>query len=126
MLSRCSWIVLVVAVAALMSSPLRAAENPVGTWVGTTEVPDQGADQVTLTVKKVKDGYTATVADSLNQVSREEVEARFADGVLTIGFSLTDGTRMTMTLKVTGDKMAGEWAHPEGAVGTIAFERKKA
>jgi hypothetical protein len=32
---------------------------------------------------------------------------------------------MTMKLNVTGEKMAGEWRHPAGDVGSIVFERKK-
>lgn len=106
--------------------PLWAAENPVGTWVGTTEVPDQGADEVTLTIAKSDGGYTGTMTDSLGMVAREALrDIAFADGALTFGFALTDGTAMKMTLKVTGDKMAGQWQHPEGDAGAITFERKK-
>ena len=50
-----------------LTVPLRAAENPVGTWVGITEVPDQGADEVTLTIAKSDGGYTGTMTDSLGK-----------------------------------------------------------
>lgn len=110
-----------------LTVPLWAAENPVGTWTGTTEVPDQGADEVTLTIAKSDAGYTGTMTDSLGMVAREALrDIAFADGVLTIGFALTDGTAMKMTLKVTGDTMVGEWRHPEGGVGAITLERKPA
>jgi hypothetical protein len=110
-----------------LTVPLWAAENPVGTWVGITEVPDQGADEVTLTIAKSNGGYTGTMTDSLGMVAREALrDIAFAEGVLTIGFALTDGTAMKMTLKVTGDKMVGEWRHPEGDVGAITLERKPA
>lgn len=108
-----------------LAVPLWAAENPVGTWVGTTEVPDQGADGVTLTIAKSDGGYTGTMTDSLGMVAREPLrDIEFAEGVLTFGFSLTDGTAMKMKLKIAGDKMSGEWQHPEGDAGAITLERK--
>jgi len=111
----------------VLTVPLWAAENPVGTWVGITEVPDQGADEVTLTIAKSNGGYTGTMTDSLGMVAKEALrDIAFAEGVLTIGFALTDGTAMKMTLKIAGDKMAGEWQHPEGDVGAITLERKPA
>jgi hypothetical protein len=126
MLIRCSYALLVVVAAALLSAPVGAAEGPAGLWVGTTEVPQQGTDQVTLTITKVKDGYGGTMTDSLEMVAKEELrDIRFADGLLSFTFALTDGAQLTMKLKVTGDKMAGEWVHPDGSVGAITFERKK-
>jgi hypothetical protein len=118
--------VLLVAALASMTSPLRAAEDPAGLWIGTTEVPNQGTDQVRLAITRTDGGYGGLMTDSLGVVAGEPLrDVRFADGVLTLGFSLTDGTPMTMTLKVTGDRMAGEWRHPEGEAGAIVFERKK-
>ncbi|HSK10329.1 MAG TPA: hypothetical protein VK911_12195 [Vicinamibacterales bacterium] len=126
MMTRYACAVLVV-VAALLSAPLGAAENPTGMWVGTTSVPDQGTDQVTLTINKVKDGYAGTMTDTLGMVAKEALrDVQYADGVLTFSFSLTDGVGMSMKLKVAGDKMAGEWLHPGGDAGSITLERKKA
>lgn len=122
-------VLLVLAAAAMVSVPaaLRAAEEPAGLWIGTTNVPDQGADQVTLAITKTADGYGGTMSDSLNIVAKEALrDVRFADSVLSFGFTLTDGTLMTMTLTLGGDKMAGEWETPDGGIGAIAFERKKA
>jgi len=119
-------IVLLVAALASMAAPLRAAEDPVGLWLGTTDVPNQGTDQVRLAVTKVDGRLGGLMTDSLNVVAGEPLrEVTFADGVLTFGFSLTDGAQMRMKLKVTGDKMAGEWQTPDGEVGAITFERKK-
>lgn len=116
---------LILAALVAVNGSLWAAENPVGTWVGTTEVPDQGADAVTLTITKSDGGYTGTMTDSLGVVAAEALRSiEFAEGVLTFGFSLTDGTAMKMRLKITGDKMAGEWQHPDGSAGAITFERK--
>jgi hypothetical protein len=121
-------VLLLVAViaAAWLAAPLRAAEDPAGLWIGTTEVPDQGTDQVRLAITRIDGGYGGLMTDSLRVVAGDALrDVQFADGVLTFGFSLTDGTAMTMTLKVTGEKMAGEWHHPEGDAGAIVFERKK-
>ena len=127
MLTRKGLLILAVIAVTLPSVPLGAAEDPVGEWIGTTEVPDQGTDQVVLTIRKADGGYGGLMTDSLGMVAKVDLQdVQFADGILSFGFSLTDGAQMTMKLKVTGDKMTGEWRHPEGDVGTITFERKKA
>lgn len=99
-----------------------------GTWVGSTEVPDQGTDQVTMVLKKAENGYTGTIADSLAVITpgTELREVSFTDGTLSYSFSLTDGAIVTIKLKVDDAKMTGEWTHQEGQTGTIVFERKKA
>lgn len=103
-----------------------AAENPTGQWAGTTEVPGQGQNAVALTITKTDTGYAGSMTDSLRVVANEPLrEMTFADGVLTFGFSLSDGIPMKMKLVVTDDKMAGEWRHPGGDAGAITFERKK-
>jgi hypothetical protein len=119
-------LVLAATAAVILAVPLRAAEDPAGLWVGITEVPEQGPDQVTLTITQVDGAYAGSMFDSLGMVAKTDLrDVRFADGMLTFGFSLNDGAQMTMTLKVAGDKMAGEWRHPEGDVGAIIFERKR-
>jgi hypothetical protein len=111
---------------AAWAAPLPAAEDPAGLWVGTTEVPNQGTDQVRLAITRIDGAYGGLLTDSLGVVAGEPLrDVTFADGVLTFGFALTDGTAMKMRLKVTADKMVGEWQHPEGDAGAIVFERKK-
>src|SRR5512139_3823568 len=87
-----------------------------GTWVGKTEVPDQGPDTVTLVLKSAGKGYAGKLSDSLGQVASDvEVKNLQFDGTtLTFKFFLVDGTEMAMTLKVAGEKMTGQWDHPEG------------
>ena len=128
MFSRSRWVILVVAAAALLAwTPLQAAEKPAGSWVGTTEVPDQGTDTLTLTLKKISTGYVGELSDSLGMVAKGSVtDVKYADGSLTFSFALTDGANMTMRLKVAGNKMTGEWGHPQGDVGAVTFERKPA
>ena len=126
MSTRYGLLCLAVFAVASLSASLGAVEDPVGSWAGTTEVPQQGVDQVTLSITRVDGAYGGMMTDSLARVAKVELrDVQYADGVLTFGFSLTDGTTMTMTLKVTGDKMAGEWRHPAGDVGSIVFERKR-
>jgi hypothetical protein len=120
-------LVLVAAAMVLLPASLRAAEDPAGLWVGTTEVPDQGTDQVTLTITKTADGYGGTMSDSLNMVAKEALrDVQFAAGTLKFGFTLTDGSPMTMRLTISGDKMTGEWQTADGETGAITFERRKA
>jgi hypothetical protein len=120
---------------ALLASGLRAQsqqppQRPVdisGTWVGSTEVPDQGTDQVTMVLKKAEDGYTGTIADSLGVIApgTELRNVTVANGTLSYSFSLADGAVVTIKLKADDEKMTGEWTHQEGQTGTIVFERKK-
>jgi hypothetical protein len=109
----------------LLGTSLQAADYS-GTWVGTTEVPDQGTDQVTLVLKKTGKTYGVVLTDSLGMVAKEEIKdvTVTSDG-LTFHFSLTDGSAMIMRLKVAGDKMTGQWEHPDGTVGAITLQRSK-
>ena len=110
----------------LLPATLGAAENPAGLWAGTTVVPNRGTDEVKLVITTIDGGYAGLMTDSLREVAGDALrDVKFADGVLTFGFALIDGTAMTMKLTVTGDSMAGEWIHPEGGAGAITFERKK-
>jgi len=45
-----------------------------GTWVGETEVPDQGTDELTLVLKKKEGEYTSTISDSLGMLDETECE----------------------------------------------------
>ena len=108
-------VLLVVAAAAMVSMPavLRAAEEPAGLWIGTTNVPDQGTDEVTLAITKTADGYGGTMSDSLNIVAKEALrDVRLADGVLRFGFTLTDGSLMKMTLTTQRRQDGGGVGNP--------------
>lgn len=126
MSTRCLCALLVAAALAVLSAPLRAADDPTGMWVGTTEVPKQGTDQVTLALVQVKGGHGGILIDSLGAVARETVKnVQYSnDGRLTFAFSLTSGEKMLVRLKVSGDAMTGEWVHPEGDAGAISLERR--
>jgi hypothetical protein len=104
-----------------------AAPDITGTWIGKTEVPNAGIDELTLVIKKTPTGFTGTFGDTLGQVNKDsEITAVKLEGDdLSFNFPLADGTLMIAKLKVDGDKLSGTWEHPEGSGGSMTFERKK-
>jgi hypothetical protein len=121
-------LVVAVAFVALTTGSLIAAQNSVvGTWIGQTQVPDQGADQVTLTLTKTKSGFAGAVADSLGLIAAatEIKDLTFVNGELAGSFPLTDGAVVKLKMKLDGDKLKGQWEHESGDVGELVLERKK-
>jgi len=104
-----------------------APPNIVGTWLGKTEVPDQGPDDLTLVVTKGEEGFSGTLVDTLGLIAKDTVvkDIKIQDNELTFHFPLTDGAEISIKMTVDGDKMTGAWAHPEGDMGALVFERKK-
>ncbi len=100
-----------------------------GTWVGQTEVPEQGTDELTLVLEKIDGEYTGTASDSLGMLVDVECEdIEFQDGTLTFHFSIFDGYEyMTvwMNLEVEGDTMSGYWEVEDGTTGAVEMERVK-
>ncbi len=117
--------VLLAALAGLLA--YAAAPDITGTWIGKTDVPNAGNDDLTLIIKKTATGFTGTFSDTLSQVNKDaEITAVKLEGAdLSFNFALADGTLMTAKLKIDGDKLAGTWEHPEGSGGSMTFERKK-
>jgi hypothetical protein len=100
-----------------------------GTWVGETEIPDQGTDELTLVLEKADDSYTATISDSFGMLTDAECEdLEYKDNVLTFNFSIYDGyssMSVYITLNVDGNTMAGKWETEEGDTGAIEMEKKE-
>ncbi len=100
-----------------------------GTWVGQTEVPDQGTDEITLVLEKINGEYSGRASDSLGMLEDVECEEiEFKEGTLTFHFSIFDGYEyMTvwMILDVEGDKMSGYWEVEDGTTGSVEMERVK-
>jgi hypothetical protein len=132
--------VMIIAVAALCLGAQAAfaqAQAPVlkpapapditGTWNGKTEVQDAGTLELQLVIKKEKDVYSGTIMDSMNMIAQgtEIKVVELKDDALTLTFPLADGALITCRLKVAGDKMTGQWEHPQGATGLFDFTRKK-
>jgi hypothetical protein len=99
-----------------------------GTWVGDTEIPDQGVDEMTLVIEKSGESYTATISDSFGMVTDAECEdLEYKDNTLTFNISIFDGySDMTVyiTLKVDGDTMTGHWETEDGNTGEITMEKQ--
>jgi hypothetical protein len=104
-----------------------AAVDFSGTWLGKTEVPGSGIDELTLVLKKDKESYTGTVVDSLQMIVpwTEIQNVKVEGNVITLMFPLTDGNMISCTLTLAGGKMTGDWIHPEGSTGTIDFDKKE-
>jgi hypothetical protein len=99
----------------------------VGTWLGKTEVPDQGPDELTLVIAKSEDGYSATLVDTLGLIAKDTAvkDIKLQDNDLTFHFPLVDGMEISTKMSVDGNKMTGAWTTPEGEMGALVFERKK-
>lgn len=99
------------------------ADDISGTWVGETDIPEQGTDELTLVLEKAGDTYTGTLNDSFGMVVDTEAEdLEYKDNVLTFNFSIYDGYSsmiVYITLKVEGDTMTGQWETEEGETGEI-------
>jgi hypothetical protein len=108
---------------------LGLADDISGTWVGETEVPDQGTDELTLVLETSGDSYTGIISDSIGMLVDVECEdLEYTDGTLTFNFAIYDGySSMTVyiTLEVEGNTMAGQWETEEGDTGEINMEKKK-
>jgi hypothetical protein len=98
-----------------------------GTWIGKTEVPNQGADELTMALKKIDNGYAGTVVDSLGLIVRDtEIKNIEIKGdTMTFTFPLIDESIITCRMKIEGDKITGAWEHPEGSSAALEFARKK-
>ena len=117
--------ILLAALAGLLA--YAAAQDITGTWIGKTDVPNAGLDELTLVIKKTPTGFTGTFSDTLAQVDKDAAitAVKLEGDDLSFNFALADGTAMIAKLKVDGDKLAGTWGHPQGDAGTMTFERKK-
>lgn len=99
-----------------------------GTWVGSTLVPDQGEDEMTLVIKKEEDEYSAIVSDSLGMLTDLECEdIEFKEGTLTFNFTITqemESQTVWLTLDVEGDTMKGYWETGDGEQGDIELKKQ--
>ncbi len=99
-----------------------------GTWEGSTVVPDQGEDEMTLVIKKEEGEYAATITDSLGMLMDTECEdIEFNDGTLTFNFSISqdmESLTVWITLEVEGDTMKGYWETSDGGQGDIELKKQ--
>ena len=99
-----------------------------GTWEGSTVVPDQGEDKMTLVIKKEEGEYAATITDSLGMLMDTECEdIEFKDSTLTFNFSIAqemETMTVWITLEVEGVMMNGYWETEEGEQGDIELKKQ--
>jgi hypothetical protein len=98
-----------------------------GTWIGKTEVPDAGIDDLQLVLKKEKESYSGTITDGLGVISpaTEIKVVEITGDAMTLTFPLADGAMVVFRLKTAEDKIVGQWEHPSGSTGALEFARKK-
>lgn len=100
-----------------------------GTWKGSTEVPDQGVDELTLVIEKEAGEYSAKLSDSLGMLTDTECEdIEFKEGTLTFNVTIYEGYdsfTVWINLNVEGDKMSGYWETEDGGQGKVNLERMK-
>jgi hypothetical protein len=99
-----------------------------GIWEGSTYVPDQGEDGMTLVIKKEEGEYAATLTDTFGMLMETKCEdLEFKDGTLTFHFTIgMDMESMTVwiTLQVEGDTMTGYWETADGSQGDIELKKQ--
>jgi hypothetical protein len=101
-----------------------------GTWVGETAIPDvPDKDQVTLVLTKEGESYSGNVTDSMGMAKESPLEkVEFKDNTLTAEFVIFNGeeyVRILLTLKVSGERLVGQWESADGESGPLDLERKK-
>lgn len=109
---------------------LSQSQNLSGTWVGETVVPNAvDRDQVTLVLQKDGASYSGTVTDSMGLAKDSPLEnVKFENDTLTAEFMVLNGNenvRIWMTLKVSGEKLFGNWQDGGDGTGPLDLERKK-
>ena len=120
------WICVLVLLTTFSFSSTQKADLS-GTWIGKTEVPNSGTDEVTLILQKTEDGYTGIVNDSLAVIGKDTPirDIKLEGDRLSFVFNLPDGNWVIMKVTVAGDTMKGQWEHQEGDIGGIELTRKK-
>jgi hypothetical protein len=128
-MTKARWILAAAALLGVISlaSFAQEAADLSGTWIGKTEVPNTGMDEVTLVLKKAEKSYGGTISDNQGVLKADtEIRDVMMDGEkLSFVFPLADGTLFLMKLVVAGDNMTGQWEHPVGSTGAIEFVKKK-
>ncbi|MCJ7681824.1 MAG: hypothetical protein MUP70_13930 [Candidatus Aminicenantes bacterium] len=99
-----------------------------GTWIGTTEVPDFGEDELTVVLKKTESGYEGTFTDSAGMADNAELKDVVYEGTqLTFNFEIYNGMEyqtVSCALEVKDDTMTGSWETGDGSSGSIEMTKK--
>jgi len=121
---------LLAATLAFLGAPLLSQTQDLsGTWVGETVVPNMiDKDQVMLVLKREAGSYSGTITDTMGMANAAPLEdVKFENDTLSAQFMVSNGgeyIRIWMTLKVTGDKLIGEWQDGGDGSGPLELIRK--
>ena len=99
----------------------------IGTWEGSTIIPDVGKNMVTMVVTKEGGELSITISDSIGMLTDIECEdIEFKDGTLTFHFVLVEEFEtqtIRITLELGDDTLNGYWENEEGERGEIELEK---
>ena len=99
-----------------------------GTWKGSTFIPDIGENEVTLVITKNEGELAVVISDSLGMLADVECEEiKFEEGTLTFNFALSDEMdtqTIWISLDVEGSQMKGYWETGAGEQGDIELEKQ--
>jgi hypothetical protein len=117
----------------LLAGLLAAAPDFAGTWIGKTEIPGVGMDDLTLVIQKKENAqtktvvYAATITDTLGYVApgTEAQEIKVEGAEMTFHFYIVDGSVVTNKITLKDDVIIGAWANAEGTGAEMRLERKK-
>lgn len=115
-------------VTSVMAVPRADAADFSGTWLGKTNVPSLGPDEITIVLKNEKDSYTGSVAsDTLEIIVPDTpIQNIEVDGnTVTFMFPLIDGAMLSCNFTLDNDKLDGYWTHPSGSKGVFVLEKEK-
>jgi hypothetical protein len=129
MRKRASILTMVIFALALISSLVYSYQADIsGTWIGETEIPEQGTDEMTLVIEKEDGDYTATISDSFGMLMDTECEdLEYTTDTLSFNIAIFNGSSdmiVYITLKVEGDSMTGHWETEDGSTGEITMEKQ--
>ena len=112
----------------IMAVPRADAADFSGTWLGKTNVPSLGTDEITIVLKNEKGSYTGSVVvDTLEiivpdtPIQNIEVEGN----TVTFMFPLIDGAVLSCSFTLEDEKLDGYWTHPSGSKGVFVLEKKQ-
>jgi len=100
----------------------------IGTWKGSTVIPDQGEDEVILVITKNEGELAATMSDSLGMLTDIECEdMEFDDGTLTFNFTIgqeMESETVWITLELEDNTLKGYWESGDGDQGDIELNKQ--
>ena len=122
-----SIVVVILSVVLLATLVFSAQANLSGTWKGTTIINEMD-EILTLILKQTDKDITGTVTDSAGYSNETEIESvEFADSTLRFSFQIDTGSEyltVSITLKVEGNTMTGDWESSDGGSGPIELKKE--